>query len=313
MLLAFFFASTSWAEIPPLKIAWKDNHLSIRAEKTPLVQVLKEIAHHTGVEMHGLEKLQEPVSAYFVDLPLQEALEKLGVNGLIIWRDGRSGIQPVTAFLSPRSGKPQAGTLPVDADFSDTVASTEGERQRHKRLTILYDAAKHGDEATLRQAVGDPDLNIRLMAVDFLAQKDPQKAQAALLDATKSDQPEVRLNALQLLGQTDTTGGSTLAALAAAVHDENRDVKSYAIQALADRGGSEALGYLLQAARDPDAEVRKLVVQSLSLREEGYELLENALSDKDEGVRSMAKEALDVLNGEEASPLLEEERLQQQQ
>jgi hypothetical protein len=60
-----------------LMVEWKGGRLSVSAERAPLAQVLREVARRTGVEIQGIDGLQESVSVRFSDLPLRVGLEKL--------------------------------------------------------------------------------------------------------------------------------------------------------------------------------------------------------------------------------------------
>jgi hypothetical protein len=79
-ILLVLFSTVSFsrvsAEAPPT-IEWKAEMLSVSAERAPLAQILREVARRTGIEIQGLDGLQEPVSVRFADLPLREGLEKL--------------------------------------------------------------------------------------------------------------------------------------------------------------------------------------------------------------------------------------------
>src|SRR6185369_10736115 len=81
ILLLFFFMAASFVHAHALlEVQWKNNHLSVTAEETPLAQILKEVSHQTNVEIRGLETLQEETSVHFVDLALNDALRMLLVH-----------------------------------------------------------------------------------------------------------------------------------------------------------------------------------------------------------------------------------------
>jgi type II secretory pathway component HofQ len=63
-----------------LAVEYGQGRLNVIAEKIPLSQVLREVAQQTGVEILGLEKLQEKISVSLSDLPILEALQKLLVS-----------------------------------------------------------------------------------------------------------------------------------------------------------------------------------------------------------------------------------------
>ena len=49
----------------PLVVEWQQGCLSVLAEKTPLSQIVREVAYRTGMEVQGLEGLEEEVSVRF--------------------------------------------------------------------------------------------------------------------------------------------------------------------------------------------------------------------------------------------------------
>jgi HEAT repeat protein len=106
---------------------------------------------------------------------------------------------------------------------------------------------------------------------------------------TKSDDPEIRLRALSHLHDTGQADESTLlSAFRVALADEDSSVKSYAIEALAIQPGPDATGYLGRALRDPDPSIRILAIENIAQQGHDPALLQEALSDKDERVRSLA-------------------------
>jgi hypothetical protein len=288
----------------------------VSAERTPLAHILQEIARQTGMEIRGLEGLQEPVSVHFSGLSLNEGLQKLQVNSFIVWETlPQRGTRPVLTLVFrrrtpsppeslPKKVETQPRGEPGNEDLQEARAEggltqqgqPTGEPEYDDlqwRLDALATFAKQGNEEALQEAILDPDQTIQAAALELLAKRDSQKAMVTLLDATKSAQPERRLQALHLLHQTDQVEeGTVRLAFVEALADDELNVKEHAIQALADRGGPDVIGYLRQAFHDPDPAVRMLVIESVSQREESRLLLEEALTDDDETVRSLAASGL---------------------
>jgi HEAT repeat protein len=244
------------------------------------------------MEIRGLEGFGEPFSVYFADLPLHEGLEKLVVNYIVVWKMvPQTGQRPVLALVSgPKVFPHQALPNVEEQEQEEESIAADEQSEQIKALRIL---AKQGDEGALRKALLDPNPTIQATALALLAERDHQEATPLLLDATKSEKPERRLQALQLLYQTDPPDGeAVLSALSQALGDDDSTVKGYAIQALADRGGPNALGYLRQAFNDPDPTIRMLVIEQAALRDYTLPLLQEALSDDDEEVRSLVSSLL---------------------
>jgi len=81
---------------------------------------------------------------------------------------------------------------------------------------------------------------------------------------------------------------TVLSALRTAVTDGDADVQRYAIEALAAQGSPDAMESLRQALRDPDPAIRALVIGSVEADGQGLPLLQEALADAEEGVRTLA-------------------------
>ena len=93
------------------QVEWEEGRLSVVAEMTPLSEILREVSRRTGLEVRGLEGLQEKVSARFSGLSLREGLEKLlaRVNYVLLEEISPQGRrQPALAWVFGR----QATRLP---------------------------------------------------------------------------------------------------------------------------------------------------------------------------------------------------------
>jgi HEAT repeat protein len=111
--------------------------------------------------------------------------------------------------------------------------------------------------------------------------------------ARNNDNPEVRLQALaSLSGQEQPDKTATKLVLETALEDKDSRVREYAVQALASQDGREANEYLREALNDPDAGVRMRAVESVGLEGQGIALLQEALSNPDELVQTIAEERL---------------------
>ena len=243
LLLFTLFLVSSASAHTPLHVEWREERLSVSAEKEPLAQILHEVARQTGMEIRGLEGLQEQVSVRFAGLPLQEGLQKLSVNYLVVWQTSpQRGWRPVLSLVSRRKVPSPPEALLREANPSPVGTQPEGEPglgdTQEERLRALHALAKQSDEETV------------------------------------------------------------LAALGAALADEDATVKSSAIQALADRGGAEALEYLHQAFRDPDPAIRRLVLESVIQLDDGLPLVQEALADADETLRALARSRLELAGSE---------------
>jgi HEAT repeat protein len=305
----FFVCSCSWKKAIPFfvlftpflvspsvaqtsfAVRWEGEALSVTAEKSPLSQVLKEVADRTGAEIQGLEELQAEVSVRFSELHLREGLEKLlaEVNYLIL--EGTTPQGDVRPTLVLVFGRSESSALHARGEVEEPV-SREGVGSIEKRLKELHAAALEGNVEALRQAMSDPNPTIQSTALDLLAERDRQGTVSLLVDGTKSKHAEVRFRALELLNNNSQADERTIiSALREAVAGEDTATKSYAIRALAERGGSDAVGYLRQALHDSDPSVRMVAIDQIVRAmpaDQRLLLLQEAAQDQDATVRSAA-------------------------
>jgi type II secretory pathway component GspD/PulD (secretin) len=284
-----------------IEVEWKEGQLSVNAEKAPLAHILREITRQTGLQVETTEKLQKLVSVHSSRVSLIKGLQDLlaGMDYVIIG-DASRQVQPIrlmifegspirnhertelSAYSTPSTETRSEPTLdePIPEEVMDTNGGTPAsEDGQATKLLQISASSSHQDTQDLRKAVQDPNPLIRSKAFEALASLDSAEAVDALLNVAKSDQPNLRLHALQLLAQTnDADEGTVLSLLQEALKDTDRMIQGYAIHALAKRGGSVASTFLREALRDPDPSVRAIVIENLSQKQEGRLLLQEAPS-----------------------------------
>jgi HEAT repeat protein len=255
-------------------------------------------------------QLAGTVSLEFEALPLQQGLRRIfrDANALLVHtpatpEGGTPQIlirvwifsQADTTTAAATAGREAPGLLdePTDATPNEAKAQRElesaAEDAQDERLTALHAFHQQENIEALQQAVFDPDQTVQATALELLATQDRQVALDILVNATRSEQPTRRLQALSLLHQTDQAGDQTvLSALEEALADHDVTVKSYAIQVLAERGSADAIEALRQALRGPDVSMKKLIIERVAQTAQGYSLLQEALSDDNVTIRSLA-------------------------
>jgi type II secretory pathway component GspD/PulD (secretin) len=120
-----------------LKVEWKEERLSILAERAPLSQVLQEVAKQTGVKFRGLDVPQENVSLNFSHLPLLEGLRRLlaQVNYVIIEERSMPGAMlPAQAVILGR-------LAPLT---SETTPSEEAEQIKEEQTVVEVSPDQEG-------------------------------------------------------------------------------------------------------------------------------------------------------------------------
>jgi hypothetical protein len=305
---------------PRPMIDLRGDLLSVSVRNTPWEVVLKEIERHTGISIDVKGVLTGTLTQEFQALPLEQGLRQLfrDANVMFFYAKGtKAHAAPETlvrVWLSPRQGgvREERQAPPSEALAAKELAepeavaeSPEGVRQENKsepegqvsaaeegaeeRLKALDSFVEKNNMEALQKALLNPDEAIRARALELLAERDKQGATGVLLGLTKSDEPKLRLQALSLLQESGRGDDSILLpTLGAALSDEDISIKAYAVEVLADRGGPEAMDYLHQAIRDPNPEVRVMVLENAVQQERALPLLQEALQDEDEAVRSLA-------------------------
>ena len=307
--------STQMAAVPPM-IALQGNRLSVTVHDVSWETVVNELERQTGILIRIDGHLAGTLTQDFKGLLLEQGLRRLfrQANQLFFYAaaPGVSEARLTRLWLFPKAGSTReekwlrassAGleTAVGQREEVDSLGATaeatapeEGESvaeddNQEERLTRLQTFAQQGDVAALQQAVFDPDQTIQMAAFEVLAERDQQDAITLLLSAAKSDQPERRFQALNLLSQTGQADERTiLSALSEALADADTNVKGYAIQALAEHGGPDALEPLRNVLHDPDPAIRMRVIEHVASEKQFLALLQEALSDEDETLRSAA-------------------------
>jgi hypothetical protein len=269
-----------------LVIKCQGDHLSVRIHNAPWTAVLEELERCIGILIRVEGSLTGTVTQAFENLPLKQGLQRLFHNINVVFFYEPTTMAETAAgsltrvWLFPRDANTGAQQTQL-ASVEQTSAGAEPEGQAvvaertAQRLSTLQAFAQQGNTTALREALSDPDPAIQVAAFKLLAERDPQEAIAALRNAAKSEEAQMRLQALQLLQQTNRVDRATvLAALGEALADEHTIVKIYAIQALADQGDPDALRYLGQASRDADPSVQMLAIESIVQMDHGLTLLQ---------------------------------------
>ena len=308
MTLVFLGASAIRAE-SPIQVDWNKDRLSVSAENAELSQVLREVAHETGIRIRGSQDVRQRVSMHFSDVSLEKGLKALldGVDYAVLGdisspEKARSAQVVVFAWLAA----PDSNRAPTSSAGTDGVqkakpiagrrrAGSEEEEtsQQDKALAAVEAAAAKGDLEALSKAVQSSDPAVQSQAFAEMSRLNPQAALDALSNALKSDEPALRLQALQILDQADQADNDTIvSAMGQALNADDPSIKDYAIQALARRGGSQEMDLLRQAMGDPDPAVRLMVLESVGQETEALPLLQQAVNDSDPSVSAAANQLL---------------------
>jgi len=254
-------------ESQTLRLRFDNGLLSLHASRRSFAEVLGAIQKETGIRFHYTLPMAEAVTLSFDDLPMPDALKRLlGREAQFIFRfpqrpstASRTGVPEEVWIFGKVSGPSAEAGGPVE----NSAPSVEGGIGRTQSPELPAPANPTSSE--------QPDSE-------------------SLIEATKSEDPIQRLQALSTLAESDQAEqGAVHAVLEAALTDEDAGVRARAVQALVRRDGS---AYLEHALHDPDPGVRIMALGSVVLAKHGVDLVKQALSDADPAVRAMAEAML---------------------
>ena len=313
LTLVLLGASAARAE-STIKVDWNKGRLSVSAENAELSQVLREVAHQTGIKIRGSQDVQQRVSMHLSEVSLEKGLKALldGVDYAVLGdisspEKARSAQVVVFAWLAPpdsnsnRAAGANAASNSVQKARATVVRGRVGseaeETSQEKAMAAVEAAAAKGDLEALSKAVLSSDPAVQSQAFEELSKLNPQAALDAISNALKSDEPAERLQALQLLDQSEQADNDVVvSAMGQALNADDTSIKDYAIQALARRGGSQEMDLLRQAMGDPDPGVRLMVLESVGQQTEALPLLQQAVHDSDPSVSAAANQLLKAAN-----------------
>lgn len=293
----FIIQPFTYAETP-VNVEWKNNRVSVFAEKAPFSEILRAMAASANIELSIPKGLQEKVSIHLSELTLGEALQKILIDKNYVLIDGEAS-QPAARIKlillsSQTNGSTQQTALSAaDKQPPDQTIPASNELPELDPMMVmekLRALAKAGDRQALAAALSYPDQTLQAYAFELLFKLDSKEAVLALTDvANRSRSAEIRLQALQLLSQADQQNDTILLQLDRALDDEDASIRLQAIQTLLQRDGEKVMTYLHQALRDPDPALRMQVIEQLAQRKESLSLLQEAASDSDPDVKALAE------------------------
>lgn len=241
----------------------KGAELQLEVRQMPLAQVLKSIAEKTHVPIHYSVLPEGLVTATCVGSTLKQVLEcLLDRKADLIVRYPRDPAKI--------EGKGQVAEAWI-------LGSRIGGDTAKADCPVLGLAGN--GSLTLRQngqnAESEPDRTDELLKT--AQSKDPaERAEAigALLAGGREGDPDVK------------------AALEQALTDKDANVRAQAISTLSHREGSAAVGAIQEALHDDSVDVRMMAVDGIT---DDVALLQQAVNDSDETVRSLAEIKLEQL------------------
>ncbi len=263
-----------------IDVTVEDGVLAVNVRDVRLEDVLRAIAERAGLRLRLAGDLGPPITAWFA-ISLEEGVRYLvGDNSLIMIHEparGQAGQLTLTEIRV--SGSPDGHVV----TFEPAVEESSLDR--------VYDGLDRLDRKSKLRAVRELHGLDDKAAIDDLA----------LVLAQETDSKVRRLAAFGL-GESGG-GANALAALSAALGDEDRSVRFQAIHGLSKIGGHESAEALTATLTDHDPAVRLQTV--LALQRVGDigvvgSLGETLAKDEDPQVRRVAVRTLERMGGAEA-------------
>jgi hypothetical protein len=245
-------ALQSGNELPVLPL-----QLSVDLSQAPLRAVLRELARKLGAKVSIADSVPDQlISLQFNGVDIAEGIKQLlrDTNYLLIYKE------PPT-----RSNPNQGAGMEIAEIRILPKSSTEELSNETASLKVLEPIDQTAEIAEWKkQALTAEKPEDRLMALkQFLEHADPAEHNAVLIAALEDKAPEVRMLALNSMG--DSANPSLEPISQAALNDESPQIRTAALDVLISRYGQEAIPVLEQALADPDATVQQTARNSLEM------------------------------------------------
>lgn len=260
------------------RVIGRADRLTVNATGAPLDAILQEVARQGDLTVHVEPSVaNEPVTAAFDDLSVQDGLEKIlaGYNFAFAFSPHAPG-GPLSSrrvtevwVLSKGEGAPEdrrpvaVEEPPRPAPRAEADAHSPDPFVRLRAVAALRDGGDPAAAPILMILMNDQDQAVRLAALDALSNFGVAVSPERIADiALRHEDPQIRLEAV--------TSGLPMpheALVHHALHDAASSVRVEALQALEGDPRGEAVAR--EALRDPDPAVRSMAKDFLeSLNED---------------------------------------------
>jgi hypothetical protein len=277
LTLSFIISLTGYAQITAAEVSTnisdkavtdlvvsedKGTELQLEVRDTPLAKVLESIAHKTKVPIHYSVLPEGLVTATCVGSSLKPVLECLldrKADLIVRYRHGRD---------KPDNKEQVAEAWILGARLDGATAKKD-----------CLAASPGTSSLSLKQKESEDD--------DETDQTDE------LIKAAQAKDPTERAEAIGGLLSGGREGDPAVkAVLEQALTDPDENVRAQAISSLAHREGSGASAAIQEALHDKSVDVRMMAVDGIT---DDKALLQQAINDSDETVRSLARVKLEEL------------------
>jgi len=243
--------------------------LSLEAQDSALVDVVKAISERAGFETVLVGQIAGQVTSSFSRVPVPEALERLlsGIDHVVLYaRADEEGTARVVSqlWLLGMSGEP--GDDPIGVAEGGTRAvvppDTGGKERSEHLLRLTREGATDEVLDTLGNALRwDREPLVRTRAAMALGKLGDGRAVPALEFALADEHRSVRLQAIQALSQIGDEA-ATLVLGDVLLHGEGTKQRILAARSLWRHDTEVARAFLAEAANDPNEQVRRAATRS---------------------------------------------------
>lgn len=305
-VLFYFFlillvSAMAQSEALPFLVEWQEGQLSVTAERIPLSSILKEVSSQAGLEIRGLDGLNEPVTMRFSGFTLSEGLKKLlaQVNHVIVEKETSPHGETAPALVLIIRGqgahkgiKSEKGLLSSDLQRFDPNIDPN---TRFEKILQLSERNSENLNSILYEATKDSDPSIREFAYNNLYKRGDEKVVDMLMNDARSPDYDIRKTAIESL--SELLGSKAIQTLKDATEDSNIEIRHMAFQSLSNIDSDEGLSVLRERLSHPDPEMRLMAMQAMASKGKKYahEAAMLTLCDGDELVRSKAQGLLQEL------------------
>ena len=242
------------AEPATMRVRIEGQNLTAQIRAMPLQQILEDLAARTGIVFEIEAQENPPISITFYRTPLTEAIQRLvGTNDSIAYYDrdetGASRITFVRIFSQAVRPTPPSlhyiGTGAITKRGDDIIDNPEQAltvlvespdlMARQKAIEVLIASKSDAAVSALRVALADPAVEVKVAAIDGLANLGARNALPQIISALKDSHPGVRQSAVLAVSTLGDAGN--VKDLRALLHDIDGSVAAAADMAIRKLSG----------------------------------------------------------------------------
>jgi hypothetical protein len=183
-------------------LTYRDDKLSLSADKTPLREIVDELHRQSGAEVRGDIPRDAPITAKFENVPLSQALERfLGKSNFTLGYTEAGRLVSVTLLGGPlpppekvatadTASKAETGEIPTAAKIEQYRRYEESRRYHQTVWNFLFAEKEYPVRGKLAEALGKKSITMKDLAFAAAREPDPVvrgRALRASVDLVRSD------------------------------------------------------------------------------------------------------------------------------